>query len=176
MTFEYLGNRRYKERRTETHVYFVGGPFSQWWKSKFEKPAFSGTDIQKWTSCEQYMMASKALLFDDEIIYRKMLTTHDPKELKSLGRLVQNFDQSIWESYARDIVYEGNMGKFQQSEELFAYLRDTNGRRFVEGAWYDEVWGVKLAYDDPKIEDEENWRGTNWLGEVLDRVYGELIK
>ncbi len=173
-TFEYLGGKSYKERRTDTHVYFVGGPFSQWWMSDFEAAAWPSMVECKWTSCEQYMMAAKALLFHDVEVYEQITTVDDPKIIKGLGRDVRNFDQTIWELNAREIVYRGNMAKFSQNQDLKRYILDTNDRSFVEGAIYDDVWGVKLSWADPAIEDCRNWKGTNWLGQVLDRVYRDL--
>jgi len=31
-----------------------------------------------------------------------------------------------------------------------------------------------LTENDPKAEDETQWRGKNYLGKVLDRVYNAL--
>lgn len=168
---KYLGRHPYKERRTDSHVYFVGGPFSQWWLCEFEAAPWSSMIESTWTSCEQFMMAAKALLFHDVETYEKITMVSDPRLIKQLGRQVKNFDETIWKLNAREIVFRGNLAKFSQDDELLNYIKETGGRKFVEGAIYDEVWGVKLAWDDPAIEDSTNWRGTNWLGEVLDRVY-----
>ena len=51
---------------------------------------------------------------------------------------------------------------------------DTGDLYLVEGAWYDRVWGVGLAWDDDRILDVNNWQGTNWLGETLMRVRAAL--
>jgi ribA/ribD-fused uncharacterized protein len=162
----------YKERRTATHVYFVGGPFSQWYASPFDAEIL-GIQNEKFTSCEQYMMAGKALLFNDQEIYHGIMRTQNPKEHKALGRQVRGFDDAIWRSQARDIVYQGNMAKFQ-TPFFNNYIKDTQGLYLVEGAVYDDVWGVKLAWDDPAIENVANWRGTNWLGMTLMRVRDDL--
>lgn len=175
MTFQYLGNRAYKERRTDSHVYFVGGPFSQWWLSDFKAAVWPSMTERTWTSCEQYMMAGKALLFHDVDSYDQITMTNDPNEIKKLGRAVKSFDKEIWELNAREIVYRGNLAKFSQNAVLKEYMRETGDRKFVEGAIYDEVWGVKLSWNDPAIENPANWRGTNWLGEVLNRVDNALF-
>lgn len=163
----------YKERRTATHVYFVGGPFSQWYASPFEAEIF-GRRPHKFNCCEQYMMAGKALAFGDEEVFNAIMLETNPSKQKQLGRQVRNFDPVVWDKVAREIVYEGNIAKFTSTDELKQYMLDTNDLYLVEGAWYDSVWGVKLAWDDPKIEDSANWQGTNWLGEVLMRVRDKL--
>ena len=40
---------------------------------------------------------------------------------------------------------------------------------------YDRVWGIGLAEDNPNATRPKNWRGTNWLGEVLMRVRKALV-
>jgi len=167
MKYDYVNGPSYKERRTDTHVYFVGGPFSQWYTSEFIASPFPGYEAGKFSCCEQFMMASKALLFHDVDVYTAILRETNPKEHKALGRQVRNFDEALWDLCARELVFRGNVAKFGQNEDLKQYLLETDDRILVEGASYDSVWGVKLAYDDPAIEDRENWKGKNWLGQVL---------
>jgi ribA/ribD-fused uncharacterized protein len=170
-----LGERPYKERRTDSHVYFVGGPFSQWWACKFTASPYPGLPEDSFNCAEQYMMAAKALLFYDIDVYEAIMRETNPKEHKALGRKVRDFDPTLWDLVAQELVYRGNLAKFSQNEDLRQYLIGTQDRHIVEGAHYDPVWGVKLAYDDPLIEDEANWQGTNWLGKVLMRVRDVLV-
>lgn len=44
----------------------------------------------------------------------------------------------------------------------------------VEASPYDTLWGVGLVANDPRIGDEKNWRGENWLGQVLTRMREDL--
>lgn len=169
----------YAERRTDDAVYFVGGPFSQWYKDKnptkmqFTQFMLNDDDnLYDFNCAEQYMMAAKAKLFpckENDIIFDAIMASSDPGTQKELGRSVRNFDPVIWNQHARDIVFRGNIAKFK-NPELFDYIMDTEDRLIVEGAIYDPVWGVKLRWSDPAIEDPKNWRGTNWLGQVLMKV------
>lgn len=168
--FERLGGFSYKERRTDKYVFFVGGPFSQWWAEEFVASPFPGYPEEKFNCAEQYMMAAKALLFHDIEVYHAIMRETNPKFHKELGRKVRNFDPAIWNACAKELVFRGNLAKFSQSERLRRYILDTDPLYMVEGAFYDAVWGVKLAFDDPAIDNPGNWRGTNWLGEVLMRV------
>ena len=164
-----------KERMTDTHVYFVGGKFSQWAKSYFTQTFIEARDQKfEFTSAEQYMMASKANFFEDFAMREQIMATNDPKKQKQFGRKVKNFNAEKWDFAARDVVLSGNMAKFSQNEDFYDHLMATEDRILVEGAIYDKIWGVALAWDDPAIEDENNWRGTNWLGEVLMIVRNNL--
>ena len=60
--------------------------FSQWYDCQFE--LFGET----YHTAEQYMMAQKASLFEDEDTRRKIMTADNPKAYKALGREVRNFD------------------------------------------------------------------------------------
>jgi predicted NAD-dependent protein-ADP-ribosyltransferase YbiA (DUF1768 family) len=51
---------------------------------------------------------------------------------------------------------------------------DLADKHFVKGSLVDGIWGVKVAWDDPRIDDEKNWDGMNLLGKVLDKVRERL--
>lgn len=139
-------------------------PFSQWHRSGFE------VDGIAYNTAEQYMMWGKAMLFGDKEIAEKILQVTNPSKQKALGRKVKNFDREIWETHARDIVYQGNLAKFTQNESLKQTLLATVGTTLVEAAPNDRIWGIGLAEDDPRAHNRATWQGTNWLGEVLMRV------
>ena len=151
-------------------VLFWRGPFSQWYPSEFKVDGIS------YNCAEQYMMAEKAKLFGDNKIRKQIMKTNSPREQKALGRKVSNFDAGKWNSVARDIVYKGNLAKFSQNKDLQKELLTTEDKTLVEASPYDKIWGIGLAADDPNATRPENWKGTNWLGEVLMRVRDELRK
>jgi ribA/ribD-fused uncharacterized protein len=65
--------------------------------------------------------------------------------------------------------------KFTQSEPLKEFLLFTKGTLLVEASPYDTIWGIGLAEGDPLIYDSKNWKGTNWLGEVLTDLRDDLL-
>lgn len=160
------------QRETDTHIYFLGGPLSQWYMNAFHESMENTPNSQRFmfNCAEHYMMARKAYLFQDYETFGKILNSTIPWEQKRLGRLVKNFDLDIWNLHARDIVARGNYAKFISNHELLRYLIKTGDKILVEGASYDRIWGVGLSWDDPDIVDESKWLGTNWLGECLMKV------
>jgi len=133
--------RQYKVRTTDTHVYFLTGPFSQWHPSEFMAALTPGGREMRFSHAEQYMMAGKAVLFGDHETLARIMDAPHPRDQKELGREVKDFDLATWNLHARDIVYRGNMAKFSQDGDLREYLMATGDKHLVEGAWYDRVWG-----------------------------------
>ncbi len=150
-------------RITQTHLYFYGSFLSQWYKCFFveEDNAFS--------SAEQYMMYHKALLFDKNMC-DEILKTHNPKDVKVLGRKIKNFNAQIWDENKYEIIKKDNILKFSQNKDLLNELKKHKGRTFVEGSPVDCIYGVGLHWKDDLILDEKNWQGKNLLGKAITEV------
>ena len=154
--------------KTDKFAFFYGGALSQWAPSKFK------IDEIEYSTAEQYMMAMKAEYFGDEDIKAKIMSTTNPSEQKSLGRMVKNFDAEAWNAVSRGFVYKANMAKFSQNKWCFDDLMLTGDLEIVEASPYDTIWGIGLGANDPRAKDKSQWRGTNWLGEVLMKVRNDL--
>ena len=146
------------------YLVFWGGVFSQWSLHGFE---VYGKQFQ---TAEQYMMYMKAKLFNDEDIANQILRCTDPKEAKSLGRKVKNFDQKIWDENNVEIVTTGNFHKFKQNPELLEMLKKYQDCIFVEGSPYDRIWGVGIHWKSKDIENPKNWKGQNLLGKSINNA------
>jgi ribA/ribD-fused uncharacterized protein len=153
----------------EKFTLFWNGPFSQWHRCVFI------IDGVQYNCAEQYMMAMKAYLFGDQLVYDKIMKSGNPRDQKQFGRKVSNFIAHIWDEIARDVVFRGNLGKFSQNEDLKNQLFDTKGTTLVEASPYDSIWGIGLSADSPKAQKRELWQGSNWLGEVLNAVRDQLL-
>jgi ribA/ribD-fused uncharacterized protein len=128
------------------------------------------------TCTEQHMMYSKAKLFGDEQIANQILATNIPGKIKGLGRKVTNFDETKWQQNREIILFEGNLAKFTQNIEIKNQLLSTNPKTLVEASPTDKIYGVGLSIDDSRIDDPNNWKGLNLLGEILMRVREHIIK
>lgn len=155
--------------QAEKFTFFWDGPFSQWEPAEFE------VDEVKYNCVEQYMMAMKAKMFDDEDTFDRIMEEESPREQKKLGRAVKGFNADRWNARAREIVYEGNYAKFTQNPELLEKLLATAGTTLVEASPYDCVWGIGLRATDAAAKDRDKWRGTNWLGETLTGLREDLL-
>ena len=149
---------------TDTHVFFWNGWPSQWHPSEFV------IDGVAYNCCEQFMMAEKARVFRDNESERVIMRANDPHTQKAVGRKVAGFDETVWNSVCRGIVYRGNLAKFLQNADLSDVLMATGDRVIVEASPYDRIWGIGLPPDDPQIHEPANWQGKNWLGIAVMQV------
>ena len=138
---------------------------SQWYKCEFkdEKNIL-------YNSAEQYMMAKKALLFEDTNTYQSIMIEKKLSTIKKLGREVKGFNSDIWNKYKEDIVYKANHFKFFQNRELGSYLTSTGSKIIVESNPNDFIWSCGLKPNDENIYDKSKWKGQNLLGEILMQV------
>jgi len=134
---------------------------SQWYESSF---TVNGIEYQ---TAEHYMMAEKALLFNDIEIHQQIISSSKPGKVKELGRQVKGFNQRVWEENRFDIVVRGNFHKFSQNTELSEFLKNTNGRILVEASPLDCIWGIGLAQDNIDSGSPYLWNGLNLLGYAL---------
>jgi ribA/ribD-fused uncharacterized protein len=144
--------------------------FSQWWKSSFI------VEQIEYKTAEHWMMAKKAILFNDNETFDKIIECKTPAEAKKLGREVKNYNDSIWLENRFEIVKNGNLNKFSQNKDLLQFLLNTKEQVIVEASPVDPIWGIGMASDHKDIKNPEKWKGLNLLGFALMEVRDELRK
>jgi ribA/ribD-fused uncharacterized protein len=157
---------------TERDGYFF---FWHGWPSNWHAAEFTLEGVT-YGCVEQHMMAEKARLFGDGATLEKILAATTPREQKALGRKVTPFDEARWSAVSREVVYQGNLAKYTQNEDLAELLLATGELVIVEASPLDKIWGIGMAAEDPHATNPAKWRGKNWLGEVLVRVRATLRK
>jgi ribA/ribD-fused uncharacterized protein len=153
----------------EKFTFFWSGPFSNW------HPAPFVLDGVTYNCSEQHMMAEKARMFEDTNSLDRIMSAVDPSDQKRYGREVLNFNKEEWEKTARERVFRGCYAKFTQNNGLKHILLATVGTTLVETSPTDCIWGIGLRKEDPRALDRSQWRGTNWLGEVLNKVRDKIL-
>lgn len=144
--------------------------FSQWFPSVFE------IDGVSYKTAEHYMMAEKARLFNDQENLIKVLEAGHPKQAKSFGRLVKNFDPRAWDDHKFEAVWQANYAKFCQNDELKKFLLNTGKKVLVEASPVDKIWGIGMAQDDANANNPLKWKGENLLGFALMKVREQLAE
>jgi hypothetical protein len=144
------------------------GCLSQWWPVDFT------VDGAAYASAEHFMMAAKALLFDDTETADRIRQAPHPGAAKALGREVVGFDEQRWAERRFDLVVAGNLAKFGQHADLRDFLLGTGSKVLVEASPQDAIWGIGLAADDDRAASPEHWPGLNLLGFALMEVRHRL--
>lgn len=164
---------------TDKHVFFYTE-----WPSNFKQTSFvweAFGEKHNFFCTEQAFMWAKAMYFNDKENAKEILSPieegNNPMWCKQCGRWVKNYDDKMWSLVRYSFMYDVNMCKYTQDKELQAKLLDPkfDGKTFVEASPTDKIWGVGLAQNDPKIEDESNWQGQNLLGKVITAVRKTII-
>jgi len=156
-----------------SHIERPGGAltpacFSQWYPAEFE------LDGQHYVHAEQYMMAEKARLFDDQATLDAILQTSSPGKAQALGRSVQGFDEDQWREARFNIVVHGNIAKFSQNAALKTFLLNTGDKLLVETSPINCIWGIGLSAKDERAANPLRWRGLNLLGLALMQTRAAL--
>ena len=144
------------------------GYLSNWYPSPFT------LDGVAFSSMEQYMMYRKAVCFGDDKVAAQILVTEDVAEIKTLGRLVSGYDESLWNGVRQIVVYEGLLAKFSQNSESGEQLKKAGNTVLAECAVKDRIWGIGLSMRDPDRLDRAKWQGQNLLGYALMMVREKL--
>jgi ribA/ribD-fused uncharacterized protein len=144
------------------------GYLSNWYLSKFT------VDNVTFSSMEQYMMYKKAVCFRDKDTADRILATNDVAEIKALGRLVADYNESYWNGVRQIVVFEGLIAKFSQNEDLKKLLKATENAILAECAVKDRIWGIGLSMKDPERFEIDKWEGQNLLGYALMMVRERL--
>lgn len=144
------------------------GYLSNWYPSKFT------VDDVNFSSMEQYMMYKKAVCFRDKDTADRILATNDVAEIKALGRLVADYNESYWNGVRQIVVFEGLIAKFSQNKDLKKLLKATENAILAECAVKDRIWGIGLSMKDSERFEIDKWKGQNLLGYALMMVRERL--
>jgi len=124
----------------------------------------------EFSTSEQALMASKAMLFWDHARFNMIVQADTPALAKRYGRQIENYDDTIWSAVRLEIMTKILHAKFEQNPELCEYLKSTNGLTLVEVSPTDKIWGVGLSLNDDAWKNPANWQGENLLGRALMRA------
>lgn len=157
---------------TDTHVYFWTNWLSNFKVCKIVDPL---TNIE-FTTTEQMYMWYKAHFFNDIRTRTALEQPMTPREAKNLGRLVENYDDKLWDCVRFGYMVYVNYQKFTQNQDLKQKLLATEKKVLVEASPNDRIWGVGLYANDSLILDDKNWTGQNLLGKALMEVRSKIAQ
>ena len=151
-----------------TFFWHSNSPFSNWYISPFVHHGIT------YNCSEQYMMYQKAILFKDFEVAEMILEQTLPKKQKFLGRMVRDYDDSIWMKECLHTMNLGLKSKFTQNEFCLKSLLDTGDTIIAEASPYDKIWGNGMTITETLKTPIELWKGTNRLGLAIMKVRNTL--
>jgi len=123
---------------------------------------------------EKAIMACKAAAMADREGLEGIVRASTPQTAKALGRMIENWNQDLWDHLVCSVAYEVMYQKFRKLPALQPALLGTGERFIVEATRADSIWGIGLDKGDPRIQRPSEWRGSNVLGWALAEVRAAL--
>lgn len=162
---------------------FAYKEFSQWYRTTFTisrtclilpcEDIRGGFPMELHFNCaEQFMMYSKAVIFEDWQMATLILASTVPKKQREYGQRVRNFDEETWIKVRELIVYTATYAKFTQDLDCREVLLSTGTRLICESSPYDRIWGIGYTKTKALLHIDD-W-GTNLLGKVLMAVRDQI--
>ena len=160
-------NTSTKSNNNITAFYSSQSPLSNFYPSVFQ------VEDQTFTCAEQYLTIVKARRFGDEEKVNQLLNCNSPSKMKFLAKSIKGYNHTTWRNECQDLVYQGILQKFKQSDNLTDFLLQTGDSLIVEAS-LDKSWGVGIRMNNRDIWDEKKHNGDNRLGKILMKVREEL--
>lgn len=158
-------------KMNNNYHFFLNGPLSQWYKTF--TPFWDEQSEMTYNCAEQFMMAHKAILFNDKEALKKIMQTGLPKIQKAIGREVKGFNLEEWNQVCEQVVYRGNSLKFTQDHNCRDYLLNTYPALLVETNPRDQIWAIGYTEKDA-IRNINDW-GENKLGKILTELRNDIM-
>lgn len=132
-----------------------------------------GVKSYEFKTAEHAVHFFKAMLFNDIETADKIMKAKTPKEAKSLGREVKNFNDFTWNNNKEVIYFDVIKAKFtdERNKDIKQKLIDTGDSILVECSPYDRIWGIGYSKESSEFirKEFDKW-GRNLLGKILMRV------
>ena len=124
---------------------------------------------------EKAIMLCKASLMGDEVLFSEISQATTPIEAKRLGRKVQPWNETKWQSRVCNIAGHVTTAKFTSNEHFAEELLNTKGRLIAEASPRDKLWGIGMGSKNPLASFPSQWKGVNVLGWALMTTREKLI-
>lgn len=151
------------------------GKENRWAEILLSGDPWCGTGLLRFNCVEQWMMAAKAVLFEDYETYEAILKETNPANQKALGRKIKGYDDKAWAAVRKEAVKIGVRFKFEQNKPERDFLLSFHPATiFAEGSHWDAIWGIGLDLNNNRALDIYEWQGINLLGEIIRELRQEF--
>ena len=117
---------------------------------------------------EQFLTVEKAYAFNNQDIARQAMNCTNPKEIRTLGENLRNFNVREWTNMYDDVMKKALYHKFSDPSARGAreHLLCTQKRTIGEASKHN-YWGTGLSGSEVNALDPTHWTGANMLGIYL---------
>ena len=152
----------------EERIGFFGelNPFSNF------NPYVFVVDGLEYHCSEQFIQATKAEYFGDNIAKERILRCEDAMDSKEISMDITNYNKREWSRVAEELCYLGIREKFFQNPGLMAALLNIGNKKLVESS-YNDLWRTGIPISNPNALDETKWKSTGLLGKILMSIRTE---
>ena len=102
-------------------------------------------DGVQYTCSKQFIVVSKATLFDDSKTALAVMHEKDPKVMKSLGKDIVGLHIEMWYAKAPELIFPGLMAKYEQNPLCREFLLAT------AEASPNKQWGTGFTLHSPNL-------------------------
>ena len=124
-------------------------------------------DNTLYKTSEHFIQSEKAKHYGDEQMATKIINTESALEAKRMGhKLKKPKEVKEWSEIAKEMCLPGIKAKFHQNPPLLLLLQSTDNQTIVEAS-YDNLWGTGIPLCDRNCLNQQQWKNTGILGEIL---------
>ena len=135
-------------------------------------PCALDIDGRNYSCVEQYYQEQKALFGERPDVASQIRNATDPAKCKSLGGKV-TVDDEKWLPTATQVMRKACRIKFVKYDDMKQYLLQTKNNVIAEAS-RDTTWGTGTKLSDASTFVRKDWKGKNYLGEILMNIRTEL--
>jgi len=125
-------------------------------------------------TAEHMFMFEKAKLMNDEDLMSLIYCADTPREARTYGIALNDYDVALWRNKREDILYKVLLLKTRQHKDVYDALMKTGNSLIAAACPHDRVWAIGLDSEDPKARDPHAWPGKNLLGKAWMKVRGVM--
>ncbi len=161
---------------TEDSIYFYREKDNFGYLSNFYKSKFIENGVE-YCCMEKYIMKKKQEYFEpnNHNLAYNIMNEKSPSQIKKYGRLVKNFNNTIWERERINVAYNGILAKFSQNTNLKNLLLSTGNKNIYEATRNDKIWAIGFNVNEA-LNINPNLYGENLLGVTLMNVRDKLLE
>ena len=141
-------------------------------------PCYFKEGSTSYNCTEQMYQSEKCLFYGDPQAARSVMLQSDPVMMKRIGDRLTHSDptrEKEWLKHrAKSVMKAAVHLKFSQNHNLRNALKQTL-ENFVEANPHDSIWGIGLSLNNTKLLDREEWKGENWLGDILTDMRDKFL-